>query len=97
MDYTKNSYTKVWQSSYQIATQSGLRYRGKVEKEFERNILPENETVNDSVINAYDDRAKSNKKKSFTLLRVGSAFVDLSSMVPERDDDDNQNSFHGNY
>jgi hypothetical protein len=97
MDYTKNSYTKVWQSSYQIATQPGLRYRGKFEKEFERNILPENEIVNDSVINAYDDRAKSNKKKSFTLLRVGSAFVDLSSMVPERDDDDNQNSFHGNY
>lgn len=40
-----------------------------------------------------DASISTNKRKSFTLLRVGSAFVQLSSMVP--DGVDNEESFHG--
>lgn len=97
MDYTNNNYSKVWESSYQVSTQSGLRYRGKDERVFERKILPKNEILDD-LKGDYSNRTTSTEKKSFTLFRVGSAFVDLSSMVPVRDDDDdNHNSFHGNY
>ena len=102
-----NNNNESWEPNYQ-PTSGGLRYRGKDEKLYEKKILNQEynqpNTLDDSETNDDNNNIQTSfiqtnekKKSSFTLLRVGSAFVDLSSMVPEEEDDDDQDSFRGNY
>jgi hypothetical protein len=106
-DNNNNNNNKSLEPIYQ-PTSGGLRYRGKDERLYEKKILNqeynESETLDDSETNGDNNNIQTSfiqtnkkKKSSFTLLRVGSAFVDLSSMVPEEEDDDDQDSFRGNY
>ena len=103
MNYINDNYMKVWKSGYQ----TGLRYRGKSENatnerlqeeynelDVKNNTLQHNTKIfEDNNPDDIDTSTSSTiKRKSFTLLRVGSAFVELSSMVP--DGDDNEESIH---